>query len=98
MTMRGTVDCRDHRHLDVQVVHQEMFALVADTIPCGRFQVRRTCERRIGAEALTSAGQDYDFVFEVARDVGEQIRELLMRAAAPSSSLPWVCSVTCRIP
>ncbi len=71
------------KYFPIQVVHQEMLAFVVDPIPCGGFQVRRTCERRAGAEGLARAGQDYDFVFEVARDVGEQIREVLMRAAAP---------------
>jgi hypothetical protein len=58
-----------------------MLTFVVDPIPCGGFQVRRTSERRIGSVGLPRAGQDYDFVFEVARDVGEQIREVLMRAA-----------------
>src|SRR5712671_3362164 len=93
---RWAVDRRDHWHLDIEMIHQQVLGVAVDVVPRGgpdagglRNAVAPDGDAAagagvdLGAKRVAGAGYDYAAVVAIARDVVEGIRQFLMRSHAP---------------
>jgi hypothetical protein len=70
---------RDHRHLDVEDVHEDFFALAIDFVVALRAEEVEPVGGNRLHERLTAAGQDDHAVIGIRTDGVKQTDELLMR-------------------
>ena len=81
MQQHRSVERGDHRHLDVEDVHQNFLSLAPDLVVAHRRkEVEALTVDRVH-ERITGSGQNDDSVFAVLTDPAEQIDELFVSVA-----------------
>src|SRR5271165_996187 len=93
MAPGGTVDCADHRHLDVQEVHQQVAAFPMDPVDPldrrARREGRSPWGRARSGKLRSGPGYDYDTVLAVGADVVKGLRQFAVRQKTPTERLAF---------
>src|SRR6266849_4582195 len=83
MNQGGAVDGRYHRGLDIEMIHDQVFAVGDDVIPRRRRDFVGIAEFMIGDKYVGCAGDYHHFVLAVPRHVAEGVRRFMMRVEIP---------------
>src|SRR5437879_4022999 len=81
--MRGgrAIDGRDHRHLYIENVFEDLCALAQDLVVSRGSEEIETCGRELGAKFSARAGQDDDVVVAIIADVAERPNQRFVHVA-----------------